>query len=122
QVSHSDRKILRLVYLHRSRAIFAPLVYNCEADCLAPCAPGEIEINQNGSTSDSVFVRNVLPAFLPFRAPEQLRAYFNKARQHFENGYRSPLRALSGAESPTINFVGNVRVRAFLDDEVHQVE
>src|SRR5215469_3420661 len=80
------------------------------------------EYLDHSSRFGSLFFRNALSAFLPFRALEQLRAHLNQTGQHFENGYRSPLLTLPRSESATVNFVCNVRVGAFLNDKFHQLQ
>src|SRR5579872_4993729 len=58
----------------------------------------------------------------PLRTAKHMRPNFDQARDHLENRNRGPLRSFSRAKSTTIDFVSDPRVRAFLNDEFHQLD
>src|SRR5215469_3536255 len=77
-------------------------------------------VGRDGVCSTPTIAR-VLPALLPLRSLKDMRADLYQSRQHFKHRNGAPFRALAGAESTTVNLVGNARVRAFLNDEFHHL-
>ena len=75
-----------------------------------------------GERFRSVRERETFAALHPLLAGENSRRKFDQARKHIENGHRAPLPTLARAIALAGKFLGNLRKRNILDDELHHGE
>src|SRR5215467_16039676 len=64
----------------------------------------------------------LLFALLPLRAAEQMWPHFNQPGQHLKNRNRRPAESLARSMSAAIQFLGDARIGALLNDKLHQLE